>query len=1040
MIDSIIRWSLERRFFVVVLALLLFFIGSWRAYNMPVDVFPNLTAPSVTVVVEAHGKAPEEVESQITYPIETALNGASGVRRVRSATGIGNAIIWVEFDWGTDIYRARQVVSEKLQLVRAQLPPDIEPPAMGPISSVMGEIMFIALTSENHSPLELRTEADWVVRRRLLAVPGVSQVIPIGGGVKQYQVEVDPERLEALGLGLSEVSEALEDANENVSAGFYKENGREYLIYGLGRVERLEDIGDTLVAQRGSRAITVADLGEVRIAPALERGKGAFDGRDAVIIGIQKQPDANTLELTERLDKVFDDIEPTLPEGMKLERQIFRQADFIEVAIENVLHALRDGAILVILIILVFLANARATAITAAAIPLSLLAATLAIELFGGSINTMTLGGMAIAVGALVDDAIVDVENVVRRLRLNAQLDKEEQLSALTVVFEASKEVRASIVFATLVILLVFLPLFFLTGVEGRLLRPLGIAYVVSLSASLLVALTITPALCYYLLPGTKAIQDHEDSALLRALKRGYRPLLERILPHWKAVSVASLVALVLAVLGLSRSGQAFLPEFNEGTLTVSAVTLPGTSLETSDALGREIEMIMLAHPEVVSTARRTGRAEQDEHAQGVNASEIDVNLDFAMSDRNQATFLAALREDLSQVPGTNITIGQPISHRIDHMLSGTRANIAIKIFGSDLYTLRELAQQVSAQVEGVPGVVDLNVEQQMDIPFLLVDFKRKAIADHGLTIREVAETIETAFVGHEVTRVIEGQRGFDLLVRFPESAKQDLETIRQTRVKTPGGALVPLHALADVRRDRRPNRISRENVQRKIVVSCNVSGGDADLVGVVDAIQKRVKENVGFPDGYHVEYGGQFESAVQASETLTYLTFAVIIGIFLLLFMSLGSWRDALLVMANLPLALIGGVAGVYLLDGILSVASLIGFITLFGIATRNGLLLVSHIRHLHQEEGVEDIHDAVVQGSLERLAPILMTAMASGLGLIPLALNAGEPGSEIQAPMAIVILFGLVTSTALNMIVVPSLYARFGALTKTTELESST
>lgn len=1028
MIDGIIKWSLENRFFVVIGALLLFLIGGWQAYQMPVDVFPNLTAPSVTVVVEAHGKAPEEVESQITYPIETALNGATGVRRVRSATGIGNAVIWVEFDWGMDIYRARQIVSEKLQLVRSQLPSDIEPPTMGPISSIMGEIMFVAMTSEKHTPIEIRTEADWVVRRRLLAVPGVSQVIPIGGGVKQYQVEVDPDRLEALGVGLDEVSEALRESNENVSAGFYRENGREYLIYGLGRIDRAEDIGRALIAKRGGRSITVADVGEVKVAPALKRGDGSFNGEDAVIIGIQKQPDANTLELTSRLDTVFDDLEKTLPEGMKLERHIFRQADFIEIAIENVVDALRDGALLVILIILIFLANARATAITAAAIPLSLLAATLALDFFGGSINTMTLGGMAIAVGALVDDAIVDVENVVRRLRLNAQLPKEEQRSALTVVFEASKEVRASIVFATLVILLVFMPLFFLTGVEGRLLRPLGVAYVVSLSASLLVALTVTPALCYYLLPGTKAIQEHEDSALMRWLKRGYQPVLEKVLPHWALITGASLIALGVAGWGLARAGQAFLPEFNEGTLTVSAVTLPGTSLETSDKLGEKIEEIMLSHPEVVSTARRTGRAELDEHAQGVNAAEIDVNL--KAGERTQEEFLSALRQDLAQIPGTNITIGQPISHRIDHMLSGTRANIAIKIFGTDLYKLRELAQEVSAQVEGVPGVVDLNVEQQMDIPFLLVDFDRDAIARHGLKVSEVAEAIETAFRGHEVTRVIEGQRGFELLVRYSEEAKQDLETIRQTKIRTPEGALIPLHALADVRRDRRPNSISRENVQRKIVVSCNVSG--ADLVGVVDAIRKRVTDNVSFPNGYHVEYGGQFESATEASRTLTLLTFAVIIGIFLLLFMSLGSGRDALLVMANLPLALIGGVAGVYLLDGILSVASLIGFITLFGIATRNGLLLVSHIRHLRLEEGAESMHEAVVRGAVERLAPILMTALASGLGLIPLALNAGEPGSEIQAPMAIVILFGLVSSTALNMIVVPALYLRFGALTK--------
>jgi CzcA family heavy metal efflux pump len=1026
MIDGIIKWSLENRFFVVLAAAVLFVWGTWQAVNMPVDVFPNLTAPSVTVVVEAHGMAPEEVESQITYPIETALNGATGVRRVRSATGIGNAVIWVEFEWGTEIFKARQIVSEKLQLVRSQLPPDIDPPTMGPISSIMGEIMFVALTSTEHSPVEVRTEADWVVRKRLLAVPGVSQVIPIGGGVKQYQVHVDPTKLSAFEIGLNEVAEALRETNENVSAGFYRENGREYLIYGLGRVDRTSDIGKTLLAMRDGQPVTIEDVGEIRIAPALKRGEGSFNGKDAVIIGIQKQPDANTLELTERLDGVFDDLDASMPQGMKLHRNIFRQADFIDVAVQNVLHALRDGAILVILIILIFLANGRATAITAAAIPLSLLAATTVLSAFGGSINTMTLGGMAIAVGALVDDAIVDVENVVRRLRLNAQLPPDERTPTLEVVFLASKEVRSSIVFATLIIILVFLPLFFLSGVEGRLLEPLGVAYVVSLAASLVVALTVTPALCYYLLPGTKAIEEHLESRVMRILKRGYDPILSKTLTRWKVILASSLVALGFAVWGLASAGQAFLPPFNEGTLTVSAVTLPGTSLETSHQIGRRVEEIMLAHPEVVSTSRRTGRAELDEHAQGVHAAEIDVVLE--MKERSEQEFLAALRQDLGQLPGMNITIGQPISHRIDHMLSGTRANIAIKIFGEDLYELRRLAGEVQQVVAPVGGVVDLNVEQQMDIPFLVVDFDREAILRHGLRVREVAETIETGFVGHEVSRIIEGQRGFDLLVRYPQWSTQSVEQIRETLITTPEGAKVPLHALADVRRDLRPNRVSRENVQRKIVVSCNVS--DADLVGVVNTIRHRVDEQVEFPTGYHVEYGGQFASATEASRTLTALTAVVILGIFLLLFISIGSGRDALLVMANLPLALIGGVVGVYALDGVLSVASLIGFITLFGIATRNGLLMVSHIRHLYFEEGVTDVVQAVKQGAMERLAPILMTALASGLGLIPLALQAGEPGSEIQAPMAIVILFGLVSSTALNMIVVPALYLRFGEL----------
>ncbi|AWV88669.1 efflux RND transporter permease subunit [Bradymonas sediminis] len=1027
MIDGIIKWSLENRFFVVLAAAALFIWGTWQAVHMPVDVFPNLTAPSVTVVVEAHGKAPEEVESQITYPIETALNGATGVRRVRSTSGIGNAVIWVEFDWGTDVYRARQIVGEKLQLVRSQLPADVDPPVMGPISSVMGEIMFVALTSEKHTPIEVRSEADWVLRRRLLAVAGVSQVMPIGGGVKQYQVHVNPAKLAAYNLGLNEVTDALTETNENVSAGFYRENGREYLIYGLGRIERISDIGNTVLAVRNGQPLTVADLGEVKIAPALKRGDGSFNGKDAVIIGIQKQPDANTLALTERLDEALDGIEASLPEGMELQRNIFRQSNFIEISIDNVMTALRDGAILVVLILLLFLANIRATVITATAIPLSLLVAVVVLDFFGGSINTMTLGGMAIAVGALVDDAIVDVENVVRRLRLDAQKPPELRQPTIQVIFEASKEVRSSIVFATLIIILVFLPLFFLSGVEGRLLQPLGIAYVVSLSASLVVALTVTPAMCYFLLPGTKAIMHNEESWAMRWLKRGYEPVLDKTLPHWKLITAASLTALGIAGWGLLNAGQAFLPEFNEGTLTVSAVTLPGTSLETSGKLGKRIEEIMLAHPEVVSTSRRTGRAELDEHAQGVNAAEIDV--DLKMHERSQDEFLAALRQDLAQLPGMNITIGQPISHRIDHMLSGTRANIAVKIFGSDLYELRRLGQEVSEAMENVEGVVDLNVEQQMDIPFLLIDFDRDAIARHGLRVREVAEVIETAFVGHDVSRIIEEQRGFDLLVRYPEDAKANLESIRQTLIKTPTGAQVPLHALADVRRDRRPNRISRESVQRNIVVSCNVAGGD--LVGVVEKIRSRVGEQVVMPTGYHVEYGGQFESATQASQTLTLLTGVVIIGIFLLLFVSLGSGRDALLVMANLPHALIGGVVGVYVLDGILSVASLIGFITLFGIATRNGLLMVSHIRHLHYEEGVSDRWQAVKQGAMERLAPILMTALASGLGLVPLALQAGEPGSEIQAPMAIVLLFGLISATALNMIVVPALYLRFGEIT---------
>ncbi|MFW5967780.1 MAG: efflux RND transporter permease subunit, partial [Persicimonas sp.] len=1007
MIDAVIKWSLERRLFVVIAATIVVIWGGWQALEMPVDVFPDLTAPTVTVLADAHGMAPEELESQVTYPVETALIGASGVRRVRSNTGIGSAVIDVEFEWGTDIHRARQIVGEKLQVVRDEIPPDVEPPTMAPVTSIMGEIMFVALTSEEHSDLQVRSEADWTLRRRLLAEPGVSQVLAIGGGVKQYQVEIDPEQLSAYRLGLDQVIEALEASNENVSAGFYEENAREYLIYGLGRIERRSDMGKAVVEMRDGRPIRVEDVAEVKFGPAFTRGAGSFDGRKGVVLGIQKQPDVNTLELTERLDEVLGDLDASLPDGMELHTDLFRQADFIEVAVDNVFEALRDGAILVVLIIFVFLVSPRATAITATAIPLSLLTSVLVLNYFGGTINTMTLGGMAIAVGALVDDAIIDVENAVRRLRLNAQKPPDERASALEVVYSSSVEIRPAIVFATLIIILVFVPLFFLSGVEGRLLQPLGVAYVVALLASLLVALTVTPVLCYYLLPGSKHIEERGESRLMRWLKARYEPILKAAITHWKPLVAASVVALAVAAFGLARAGQSFLPEFNEGTLTITAVTLPGTSLEASDELGRRVEEVLLEHPEVTSTARRTGRAEDDEHAQGVHSSEIDVTLEGGARDKE--ALLADLRADLDEVPGMNITIGQPISHRIDHMLSGTRANIAVKIFGDDLAELRRLAERVEAQMGQVDGVVDLNIAQQADIPFLTADFDRDAIAHYGLRVDDVAEVMEAAFRGHEVGRVMEEQRSFDLAVRYPEEAQKSVEAIRQTLITTPTGVRVPLHALAEVRRDRRPNTIARENAQRHIVVSANVAG--ADLVGVVDAVRDRVGEQVELPAGYHIEYGGQFESATEASRTLTALTLLVIVGIFMLLYMSLGSTRDTLLVMVNLPLALIGGVAGIYLLDGVLSVASLIGFITLFGIATRNGLLMVTHIRHLYEVEDERDVRRAVVRGAKERLAPILMTALASGLGLVPLALKAGEAGSEIQAPMAVVILCGLVT-----------------------------
>ncbi len=1026
MIDSVIRWSLQNRLFVLVGAGLLLALGTVTALRMPVDVFPDLTAPTVTVITEAHGMAPEEAESQIAFPIETALNGAPGVRRVRSAAATGIAIVWVEFDWGTDIYQARQIVSEKLQLASSSLPPGADKPTLAPVSSIMGEILFIALTSERHDGMELKTAADWVLRKRLLAIPGVSQVIPTGGETKQYQVVLRPERLGAYGIAVDEVVKALRETNENTSAGFLLEGGQQYLIHGIGRVRQVADIGETVVAVRGREPVLVRQLGEVKVGPALKIGEGSHDGKPAVILGIQKQPGANTLELTRRLDAALDEIQAGLPKGMEIDRNIFRQSDFIEVAIHNVLGSLRDGALLVILIVLAFLASGRATAITVLAIPLSLVTAVLAMKTLGATINTMTLGGMAIAVGALVDDAIIDVENVARRLRENGRRPAAERRSALVVVFEASKEIRSSIVYATVIIVLVFLPLFFLSGVEGRLLAPLGFAYVVSLAASLVVALTVTPALCSVLLPGSKAVREDREGFLVHWLKARYQPVLAAVVDrHWVVLG-ASAALLVAAGVGFGLAGRAFLPDFNEGTLTLSAVTLPGTSLGESDRMGRLIEETLLTHPEVVATARRTGRAELDEHAQDVNSAEIDVGL--RMQKRSKEAFLAALRSDLSRIPGMAITIGQPISHRIDHMLSGTRANVAVKVFGDDLAELRRLGELVRGVMAGVPGVVDLSLEQQSDIPILTVRFDRPAIARHGLRIQQVAEAIETAFQGSVASRVLEGQAAFDLVVRYDRSAVADLEAVRGTLITTPGGARVPLHSLAEIRKDRSPNAVSRENVQRKVVVMCNTSG--RDLGSVVEEIRTRVAATVPLPPGYRVDYGGQFESAEQASRTLLLLGVAVILGIYGVLFVALGSGRDALVVMVNLPLALAGGVAGVWISGGVLSVASIIGFITLFGIATRNGLMMISHVHHLVEHEGVTDPREAVVRGALERLSPILMTALATGLGLVPLALSGGSSGSEIETPMAIVILCGLLTATALNMLVVPALYLRFGGV----------
>ncbi|MCL4176711.1 MAG: CusA/CzcA family heavy metal efflux RND transporter [Verrucomicrobia bacterium] len=1033
MMDRLIRFSLTNRALVLVAAVILLFFGGYTALRMPVDVFPDLTAPTVTVITEAHGMAPLEVESQVTLPIESAVNGAPGVRRVRSSTSVGVSIVWVEFDWGTAPHRARQIIGEKLQSIVGTLPGDVEQPVLSPETSIMGEVMFLALTSERHTPTEMHTVADTVLRRRLLAVPGVAKITPTGGGERQYQVVLHPERLQAQGVSLSEVAEALKSSNANISAGFLDERGSEYLVTGMGRFGSTEDIARTVVSVRGGVTTLVGDLGEVRLGEAPRRGEACANGQPAVLIGLSKQPGANTLALTAELDRVLDEIAGKLPEGMRLDRHVFRQADFITVAVDNVKTALLEGVILVVLVVLLFLGNVRATLITVLAIPLSLVAAVLTLHCFGATINTMTLGGMAIAIGALVDDAVIDVENVFRRLREELRRAPAARRPVWQVVYAASVEIRGSIVFATLIIALVFVPLLFLSGVEGRLMRPLGVAYLVALLASLIVAVTVTPALCYLLLPRSRAVREGREPRVVEWLKRQYARVLEPVLEHPLPVTVVGLAMLAAALGSLPFMGRSFLPEFNEGALTLSTTTLPGTSLAESSQLAHLVDEALLKFPEVVSVGRRTGRSELDEHSLGVEASEIEVTL--RLEGRDKARFLAALRQELSLIPGLTIIVGQPISHRIDHMLSGTRASIAAKIFGPDLHQLRQLGEQVRQAMSTVPGVVDLSTEPQVDVPTLRVQFDRAAMAPWGLRIREVGEVLQAAVRGLTVGSILEGHNSVELAIRLadpplPEAGALPVpwrtDTLGDLLIDTPGGHKVPLRAVARVIKETGPNTISREQVERKIVVSANVA--ERDVISVVRDCRARVEAILEAAPGYRIEFGGQFQSATEAGRLLLWLGMGVVVGIGLLLHLAFGSARDAALVMLNLPLALIGGVLGVFVSGGVLSVASLIGFITVFGIATRNGIMLVSHIRHLQEHEGVTVFREAIVRGAIERLAPILMTALAAGLALIPLALGGAKPGSEIETPMAIVILFGLLSSMVLNMVVVPTLYLRYG------------
>jgi CzcA family heavy metal efflux pump len=1017
MLNAILRSALTNRLLVLTTAAVLLVWGGWAALRVPIDVFPDLTAPTVTVLTEAHGLAPEEVEALVTLPIESAVNGSAGVFRVRSNSAIGISIVFVEFEFGTDIYRARQLVTEKLQQVR--LPAGVAPPALGPIASTMGEIMLISMTSTATPPMDLRSLADWVVRPRLLGVPGVAQVSIVGGDVRQFQVVVDPTRLAQHGLTLREVAKAVEAANATAGGGFLERPNEEFLIRGRARVYSPEDIGAAVVAVRGGTPVLVRHVGAVQIGAAHKRGDGSFNAAPAVVATIQKQPHANTLDVTRRIDEALATLRPALPPDVRIDATAFRQSDFIERAIGNVTAAMLEGGIMVTVILFLFLWNFQTTFISLTAMPLSLVAAVVVMSWFGIGVNTMTLGGLAMATGQLVDDAIVGVENVFRRLRQNAQ--RAMPHPSMTVVFSAVSEIRNSITFATLIVALVFLPLFGLSGFEGRMLAPLAVAYIVSVTASLVVALTVTPVLCYYLLPGSRAVRHGRDSFVVRALKRGYARVLASTLRHPGLVIAGSAVMLAVALACIPFLGREFLPPFNEGTLNINATLPPGTSLPESNRLGQAIERILLGTPEVVSTTRRTGRAEQDEHAAGVNTSELEVVL---RPGREHAVVMDEIRQNLGHLPGVAVEIGQPISHRIDHLLSGTRAQIAIKLFGPDLAMLRTKAGEIRAAMAGIPGIVDLLVEPQVGVPQVQVNLDRRAAAAVGLRAADLAETVELAFSGHVVSQVLQEHRSYGILVRLDESARQSVETMARTLVETPTGARVPLAQVAEVRVDAGPNTINRENVQRRIIVQANVAG--RDLGGVVDDVRAAIASRVALPSGYFVQYGGQFESQERATRQIAALSVAAIGGIFLLLYIALGSGRLAGLVMANLPLALIGGVVMVFATGGTLSIASLIGFIGLFGVATRNGIMLVGHYRHLIEEEGLA-FRDAVVQGSMERLSPILMTALVTGIGLAPLALGAGQPGKEIQQPMAIVILGGIITSTILNMVVLPALYLKY-------------
>lgn len=1018
MLDKIIRFSLQNRAFVLMAAVLLMVGGIYTTSHIDVDVFPDLNAPTVVVMTEATGMAPEEVERLVTFPVETAMNGASDVRRVRSSSTAGFSVVWVEFDWGTDIYRDRQIVSEKLAEVGESLPPDCGKPTLGPQSSILGEAMIIGLDSDTTSMQDLRTLADWTFRPRLLSLGGVAQVTVIGGDIKEYQIKLSPEKMKHYDVSLQEVISATESMNRNSTGGVLYEYGNEYIIRGLLSTDDIDGIGRAVVRMQGDVPITLNNIAEIAVGPkAPVLGVASHRGKPAVLMTVTKQPDASTALLTEKLDKAVEDLKSQIPSDVNVSTDIFRQQKFIDSSIDNIKKSLYEGALFVIIVLFFFLMNVRTTLISLVTIPLSLLVSVLTLKFMGLTINTMSIGGMAIAIGSLVDDAIVDVENVFKHLRQNRKLPESERLPVLEVVFNASREVRLPILNSTFIIVVSFVPLFFLTGMEGRMLRPLGIAFITALFASTLVALTLTPVLCSFLLGSDKSDKAGKEPALVRWLQNIYNVALEWVLSH-KKLTLGSVAALFAVALGLFCSfGSSFLPAFNEGSFTINVSTLPGVSLEESDNVGRRAEMLLLSVPEIKTVARKTGRAELDEHALGANVSEIEAP--FELSDRPKKAVVEEIRHKLGTLPGVNVEIGQPISHRIDAMLSGTRANIAIKLFGTDLNKMFEIGNQIKTEISAIPGVVDLNVEQQVERPQLQIVPKREMLAKYGVTPSEFTDMVEVYLAGRTVSRVYEGNRVFDLTVKADDDSRSTIEAIRDMPVDVVGGK-VPFSQIAEIRSAAGPNTINRENVARKIVISANVS--DGDLQGAVNRIRKTINDNVPLPEGYHVEYGGQFESAQSATRTLLVTSLMAILVIFLLLYGQFKNVRQASAVLLNLPLALIGGVFAIFFADGIISIPAIIGFISLFGIATRNGMLLIDRYNELRQS-GLS-LHDAVMRGSLDRLNPILMTALTSALALIPLALGGDLPGNEIQSPMAKVLLGGLLTSTMLNGFIVPVVY----------------